>query len=151
VLGPKFGRRTLQVGVAVSGLGWGLLVLALRGHGTVDFVNLMPGLFAAGLGLGLVVAPMFDIILASVTERETGSASGVLNAGQQLAGSIGVAVLGTVFFDTIAGGNFHRGLSDVLAIELGASVVLLGLSFLLPHRARAEQADSTTTASDRPT
>ena len=31
---------------------------------------------------------------------ETGSASGVLNAGQQLANSIGVAVLGTIFFDT---------------------------------------------------
>jgi EmrB/QacA subfamily drug resistance transporter len=136
LLGPKFGRRTLQAGVAVSCLGWGLLVLALRGHGTVGFVDLMPGLFAAGVGLGLVVAPMFDIILASVTDRETGSASGVLNAGQQLAGSIGVAVLGTVFFDTIAGGNFHRGLSDVLTIELCASVVLLGLSLLLPRRAR---------------
>jgi EmrB/QacA subfamily drug resistance transporter len=138
VLGPKFGRRTLQAGVALSGLGWGLLVLALRGHGTVGFVDLMPGLFAAGVGLGLVVAPLFDIVLASVTEREIGSASGVLNAGQQLAGSIGVAVLGTVFFDTVAGGNFHRGLSDVLAIEVGVSVILLGLSFLLPRRARAD-------------
>jgi EmrB/QacA subfamily drug resistance transporter len=136
VLGPKFGRRTLQAGVAVSGLGWGLLVLALRGHGTVGFVDLMPGLFAAGVGLGLVVAPLFDIVLASVTEREIGSASGVLNAVQQLAGSIGVAVLGTVFFDDIVGGNFHRGLSDVLAIEVGVSVVLFGLSFLLPRRAR---------------
>jgi len=62
----------------------------------------------------------------------------VLNAGQQLAGSIGVAVLGTVFFDTVVGGNFHRGFSDVLAIELAFSVVLLGLSLLLPRRARPE-------------
>jgi EmrB/QacA subfamily drug resistance transporter len=138
VLGPKFGRRTLQAGVAVSGLGWGLLILALRGHGTVGFVDLLPGLFAAGAGLGLVAAPLFDIVLASVTEREIGSASGVLNAVQQLAGSIGVAVLGTVFFDTVAGGNFHRGLSTVLAIGVGISVVLLGLSFLLPLRARPE-------------
>ncbi len=60
----------------------------------------MPGLLVAGIGFGLIVAPMFDIILASVTDAETGSASGVLNAGQQLASSIGVAVLGTVFFDT---------------------------------------------------
>jgi len=138
LLGPKFGRRTLQAGVAVSGLGWGLLILALRGHGTVGFVDLMPGLFAVGIGLGLVSPPLFDIVLASVTEREIGSASGVLNAGQQLAGSIGVAVLGTVFFDTVSGGNFHRGFSDVLAIELVASVVLLGLSLLLPRRARAD-------------
>jgi EmrB/QacA subfamily drug resistance transporter len=138
VFGPKFGRRTLQAGVVVSGLGWGLLILALRGHGAVGFVDLLPGLFAAGAGLGLVAAPLFDIVLASVTEREIGSASGVLNAGQQLAGSIGVAVLATVFFDTVAGGNFHRGLSDVLVTELGVSVVLLGISFLLPRRARPE-------------
>jgi EmrB/QacA subfamily drug resistance transporter len=138
VLGPKFGRRTLQAGVVVSGLGWGLLVLALRGHATVGFVDLMPGLFAAGAGLGLVTAPLFDIVLASVTGREIGSASGVLNAVQQLAGSIGVAVLGTVFFDTIVGGNFHRGLSDVLTIEVGLSAVLFGLSFLLPRRARTD-------------
>jgi hypothetical protein len=122
----------------VSGLGWGLLVLALRGHATVGFVDLMPGLFAAGAGLGLVTAPLFDIVLASVTGREIGSASGVLNAVQQLAGSIGVAVLGTVFFDTIVGGNFHRGLSDVLTIEVGLSAVLFGLSFLLPRRARTD-------------
>ena len=136
VLGPRFGRRTLQAGTAVGGIGWLLVVFALRGHGSVGFVGLLPGLLVAGLGIGLVVAPMFDIILASVTDHETGSASGVLNAGQQLAASIGVAVLGTVFFDAIEGGNFHAGLRDALWVQLGLVVAMLVMSPLLPRMAR---------------
>jgi EmrB/QacA subfamily drug resistance transporter len=138
VLGPKFGRLTLQAGVAVGLVGWLLMVVALRGQGTVNFVNLLPGLLVAGAGLGLVVAPMFDIILASVTEAETGSASGVLNAGQQLATSIGVAVLGTIFFDTVLTGNFHAALTRCLWVQAAIMVVLLVLSPLLPRMAREE-------------
>ncbi|MGI8666071.1 MAG: MFS transporter [Jatrophihabitans sp.] len=138
-LGPKFGRVTLQAGTAVCGVGWLLLLLALRGHGTVGFLGLMPGLLVAGIGLGLTVAPMFDIILASVAEHETGSASGVLNAGQQLATSIGVAVLGTIFFDSIGQGDFHNALTRVLIVQIGAMVVLLLISPLLPRFARTPE------------
>jgi EmrB/QacA subfamily drug resistance transporter len=142
-LGPRYGRLTLQVGVVVSAFGWLLVVLALRSSGTIGFLDLMPGLFVAGLGFGLIVAPLFDIVLASVTESETGSASGVLNAGQQLASSIGVAVLGTVFFDTIASGDFHAGLSRTLVVQIGLMGGLLLLSPLLPRHAREPEAATT--------
>ena len=141
VLGPKFGRLTIQGGVAVSGIGWGLLALAVRGSGTVGFLELMPGLFVAGVGLGLVVAPMFDTILASVTDAETGSASGVLNAGQQLATSIGVAVFGTIFFDAVAGGRFHHAFALTLVVQALTCVGLLLLSPLLPRFAREPAAE----------
>jgi len=100
----------------------------------------MPGLLVTGVGLGLVVAPMFDIILASVTDAETGSASGVLNAGQQLANAIGVAVLGTIFFDAVASGDFHLGLRRVLMVQIGTTLALLALSPLLPRFAREPEA-----------
>jgi EmrB/QacA subfamily drug resistance transporter len=137
-LGPKFGRLTLQAGLVVSGIGWLLMLLVVHGHAELGFLKLAPGLLVAGLGFGLIVAPMFDIILASVTDAETGSASGVLNAGQQLANSIGVAVIGTVFFDAIVGGDFHLGLSRALWIELGTIGGLLLLSPLLPRFAREQ-------------
>ncbi|MCW2523866.1 MAG: transporter permease [Frankiales bacterium] len=140
VLGPKFGRLTLQVGVAIGAVGWFLLIVALRGHGQVGFLQLSPGLLIAGIGFGLVVAPMFDIILASVTERETGSGSGVLNATQQLATSIGVAGIGTIFFDGIAGGDFHNGFSRTLWVQVGLMGGLLLLSPLLPRFAREPEA-----------
>ena len=40
----------------------------------------------------MLISPLFDFILASVNDHEVGSASGVLNAVQQLASAIGVAV-----------------------------------------------------------
>jgi EmrB/QacA subfamily drug resistance transporter len=139
VLGPKFGRRIIQAGVFVCGLGWGLVAIAARSHHELGFLGLMPGLFVAGLGLGLVVAPMFDIVLAAVTDKETGSASGVLNAAQQLATSIGIAVFGTIFFDAIVGGDFHSGLTRTMVVEVGTMAVLLLISPLLPRLARDPQ------------
>ena len=142
LLGPKFGRLTLQGGVVVCGLGWALVAVAARTHHELGFVGLLPGLFVAGAGLGLVVAPMFDIVLASVTDHETGSASGVLNAAQQLATSIGVAVFGTVFFDAIAGGDAKSALTRCMVVEVIAMLGLLALSPLLPRFAR-DHADAT--------
>lgn len=95
-------------------------------------------LFFAGLGGTLLCA--FDIVLAAVTDRETGSASGVLNAGQQLATSVGIAVFGTIFFDAIAGGDFHSGLTRAMVVE---AVTMLGLVFvapILPRYARDPEA-----------
>jgi hypothetical protein len=55
-------------------------------------------LLATGLGLGVFTVPFFANALGGVAAHETGSASGLLNAVQQLGGTIGVALLGTVFF-----------------------------------------------------
>ena len=136
LLGPKYGRLTIQGGVAVTALGWGLVAIVARAHHELGFLGLTPGFFIAGLGLGLTVAPMFDIVLAAVADHETGSASGVLNAGQQLATSIGVAVFGTIFFDAIAGGDFHSGLTRVMVVQVAVMGGLLLLSPLLPRLAR---------------
>ena len=57
-------------------------------------VDMVPALIPFGLGLGFVFGPLFNVILAGVDDREVGSASGTLNAIQQLGNAIGVAVLG---------------------------------------------------------
>ena len=49
---------------------------------------LAPALFVAGLGLGVSVAMMFQTVLASVPPRDTGSASGSLQAFQQVGGGV---------------------------------------------------------------
>jgi hypothetical protein len=66
----------------------------------------------------------------------------VLNAGQQLASSIGVAVFGTIFFDTIAGGDFHAGLRRTLLVLVVLMGVLLAISPLLPRWAREPAAEA---------
>ena len=59
---------------------------------------------APGLGLGLFTVPFFTAALARVRPHETGSAAGLLNAVQQLGGTLGVAVLGSAFLRSFSGG-----------------------------------------------
>jgi EmrB/QacA subfamily drug resistance transporter len=144
LLGPRFGRTVLQAGTVVFLAGVGLLLVAIPGSGGgVSTWDLLPGELVGGLGIGLIVAPLFDVILAAVGDHETGSASGVLGAAQQLAGAIGVAVLGTVFFTVAAHGNFAGALRRTLWIEAGMLVVMLALTPLLPRRARDPESEAT--------
>ncbi|MCW3040498.1 MAG: major facilitator superfamily 1 [Solirubrobacterales bacterium] len=140
-LGPRFGRIVLQAGAVVALGGWLLVILALHGDSTLSAGQLVPGLLVQGLGIGLIVAPMFDIILAAVTDPETGSASGVLNAAQQLAGAVGVAVLGTIFFTAAEAGDFATALSHTLWVTVGMLAAVLLLSPLLPRFARPPAAE----------
>ena len=131
LLGPRFGRPTLHAGLAVMFAGViGLLLVAKDGASSWAFAG--PELLA-GVGMGAMLAPLFDFVLAGVDDDEVGSASGVLNAMQQLGGALGIAIIGTIFF-SIDGfvDAFHR----TLWIEAGVLVVTAGLVGLLPLRAR---------------
>jgi MFS family permease len=137
LLAPRYGRRILEIGGLVTLAGTGLVAFEAR-SGLVSTWDILPGLVIAGLGMGLIVAPLFDIIIAAVQDRELGSASGVLNAVQQLAGAVGVAVLGTIFFDAVGSGHFHRALERTIWVDLAVTAAAIALMPLMPLRARPE-------------
>jgi EmrB/QacA subfamily drug resistance transporter len=137
VLGPKFGRLTLQAGTAVVGIGVALVLWAVHTHPLTSTTWWLLGPLAVwGIGMGLFVAPAFDIIIAGVTDEESGSASGLLNASQQLAGAVGVAVLGTIFFGVLGSRGYASAFERVLTIEIGLTVLIVLVSPLLPRRVR---------------
>jgi EmrB/QacA subfamily drug resistance transporter len=133
-LGPRFGRRTLHGGLAVM-LAGVLSMLAVVHADAVTTLKLAGPELLAGIGMGAMLAPLFDFVLAGVDDHEVGSASGVLNAMQQLGGAIGIAVIGTVFF-SISG--LVDAFETVLWIEAGTLVAAAMLVSLLPMRARAD-------------
>jgi hypothetical protein len=90
----------------------------------------------AGIGMGAMLAPLFDFVLAGVDDDEVGSASGVLNAMQQLGGALGIAIIGTVFFSVAASSGMIRAFHTTLWIEAGVLLVTAALVALLPMRAR---------------
>ena len=55
-----------------------------------------------GAGLGMLFLPLSVTALSRVRADAAGAASSLLNAGQQVGGSIGLAVLGTVAWSTVA-------------------------------------------------
>ena len=126
----RLGRHLLHVGVAVVGAGAVVLALTVTGARTASTLDLAPGLFLIGAGAGMSLGQLFDFILAGVGMDEVGSASGVLEAVQQLSSAIGVAALGTIFFSAFA----SHPPTHALAITAWACLVPVALAFALIFR-----------------
>jgi len=138
----KLGRRVLHIGLTIiaAGLAWLYTVFSGQGVG-VDGGDLAWPLLVYGIGMGMIFVPLFDIIMGGVADHEVGSAAGMLESIQQLGASLGVAVLGTVFFGMV-GTRFDAAVFveaakvvTLLTIALVVTAFLLG--FFLPRRARA--------------
>ncbi len=59
-------------------------------------VDLLPGFFAIGVGLGFSFVPVSIAALAGVAPHEAGLASGLINTSQQIGGALGLAILSTI-------------------------------------------------------
>ncbi|WP_051366532.1 DHA2 family efflux MFS transporter permease subunit [Hamadaea tsunoensis] len=140
-LTEKLGRRLIHLGLGIMAVAFGAFTLTVAHYGdSVGLWQLIPSTFVAGIGMGLSLGPAFGTILNGVADNEVGSASGVLNAVQQFAGALGIAVIGTVFFHELTGGvSFGTAMARTSGISVGLLVVCFGLVFLLPRQARAEQ------------
>jgi predicted MFS family arabinose efflux permease len=140
VLVGRPGRHMIHLGIALVAAGTIALALTVSGAHAVSSWELAPGLFVIGLGAGFSFGQLFDFILAGVAMDEVGSASGVLNAVQQLAAALGVAVLGTVFFSHIGVGHLPTdGLASTAWVCLIPLAITALLVFRLPMQARQEQ------------
>jgi EmrB/QacA subfamily drug resistance transporter len=141
VLAPRLGRTVLQLGAVLmaGGYWWVHQVIAAHGLHTESLMLIAPQLMV-GAGIGMLISPLFDFILASVTDREVGSASGVLNALQQLAGAVGVAAIGTVFFTTLTHHGFVTAINRCIEWELATVPLLILCTLMLPRRAREDAA-----------
>ncbi|MGW3204131.1 MFS transporter [Streptomyces sp. NPDC001135] len=141
----RFGRAVLQAGTLVMAAGvFGVWLTLDRVGSDVGPWQLVPSLLVTGVGMGLLMAPFFDIVLASVEQHETGSASGTMTAMQQLGGAFGVALLGTVFFGLLGG-----GIATAVGHHSGALRGQLAAAHVTPAAQERLVADLRTCASDR--
>ncbi|MEU0071901.1 MFS transporter [Streptomyces sp. NPDC006332] len=93
---PTFGPKPFLVGGAILAAG-GLAWLTLTDvHSTYAGSILGPFLVFA-LGMGMEFVSLTLMALSNVSSPETGAASGLLNATQQVGGSLGLSILVTVF------------------------------------------------------
>jgi predicted MFS family arabinose efflux permease len=109
----RLGRHLLHIGILLIAAGALGLASILTGARSASSWDLVPGLFFIGAGVGASIGQLFRFILTSVTMDEVGSASGVMEAVQQLSTALGVAVLGTIFFATFA----HHLPTDALRVH----------------------------------
>ena len=87
-------RRLMIVGITFSTLG--MLWLTQLSE-TSSYLQLAGPLLVFGLGNGLAFVPLTTASLDGVEPADSGAASGLVNVMQQVGGSLGLAVLVTVF------------------------------------------------------
>ncbi|MET9397824.1 MFS transporter [Kitasatospora sp. NPDC002965] len=128
----RLGRQAIALGGLLMAAGLGLLGLAVYAAGDTGSVWwLAPGLFVDGLGMGLVIAPVTSTVLACVEPRLAGSAAGVVATVQQVAGALGIALIGILYYGAADPATaFGVSVGALAVLEL----LLVGLVQLLPRR-----------------
>ncbi|MEV7092029.1 MFS transporter [Amycolatopsis sp. NPDC051045] len=122
---PKFGARVMFAGLALLPAG---ILAAVAGYafgGRGYPWPLLGALALCGLGMGTFTVPFFTAALHRVRPHETGSAAGLLNAVQQLGGTLGVALLGGLYLGT---GTATAALGVGAGLAVAAAVAVIPLS-----------------------
>ena len=149
-------HRTVAFGMLLMVVG---LVLFARLGLHASYASLLPGFLLFGAGAGLMNVPLTNAVMAATPAVRAGIASALLNASREVAGLLGITVIGAVlrtrqsaalragagpvhaFLD-----GYHTGL--LVTIALMAAGVLVSYLSLRPRPA-ATAATAATAAADR--
>ncbi len=139
-LAESHGRRVLIAGAALLVIGSSLLAQAAwRGGDGVPSWSTFGGLAVAGAGLGLLVVPLVNVVLAAVPVETAGGASGTFSTAQQVGGALGIAIIGTVFFSHAPGSQLNTAFGVAQIVVIAAYAGAGALCTLLPLSALSEE------------
>jgi EmrB/QacA subfamily drug resistance transporter len=85
--------QTVAIGMAVMAVG--LYVFSRLGAGAT-FTSLLPGFLIFGAGAGMMNVPLTNAVLQSMPAERSGVASALLNASREVAGLLGITIIGAV-------------------------------------------------------
>jgi EmrB/QacA subfamily drug resistance transporter len=140
---PRFGRKVLQAGALVMGLG--VLLYSWESHryglAIASWQMALP-LVVMGAGMGLIVAPLTDAVLSEVPREHAGSASGLINTVQQMGNALGLGLVSVVFVGVIGdrltaaqvGPAFVNAFQHALVWVAAVMAVMFLLMSALPKR-----------------
>jgi EmrB/QacA subfamily drug resistance transporter len=137
VLVQRIGARPLLIAASLISAGGMFWLSRITEHSTYTGGLLGPMLVTSA-GLGLAFMPATLVALAKVDDKDAGLASSLPNVGQQVGGSIGLAILGTVAWTVVASTLHH---SAAAAKAAAAAAVKAGHPLhLTAAQAKAAQA-----------
>jgi EmrB/QacA subfamily drug resistance transporter len=123
---PRFGRWLTASGLLAAAIGMAATALILRTVGGDSAAWAAAGpLLMAGLGGGMVISPNTTLTLESVPSTIAGAAGGALQTAQRIGSAIGTALLATVYYHVLTGGDFGAAVSDALLCAAGLMVLAL--------------------------
>ncbi|MEU4240542.1 MFS transporter [Actinoplanes sp. NPDC026619] len=81
----------------------GMVMLTRIGLDTGFWSHVLPAELIISFGMGVVFGPMSNTALVGVADHDAGVASALINTTQQIGGSLGTALLNTIFTSAVAG------------------------------------------------
>jgi len=114
------GKVLMVTGIVSAGLGF---LLLSRLSPTSPYLHVLASLLLVAVGNGLSIVPLTSAAIDRVAPADAGAASGLVNVTQQLGGTLGVAILVTVFGSAAAGASRLTGAS---AADQAAHVFTVG-------------------------
>ncbi|GIF11870.1 MFS transporter [Actinoplanes teichomyceticus] len=122
-LTARFGpRRVLLAGLLL--LAGGLALLARVPADPSYAADVLPGLLAVGLGVGVAIPAIMMLAMAGASTGDTGLVSGLTNTAQQAGAALGLAVLAVVSAGRTSA-RLDSGVPEIVALRDG-----YGLAFL---------------------
>ena len=82
----------------------GCVILSYQFKINTTMLNLMPGMFILGSGIGFIMALSTDIALINIPDENQNNASGITTTGQTLGESMGTAIIGIILILGVMGG-----------------------------------------------
>lgn len=92
----RFGKKVLQVGVVLLAISFLLQVQLWKPGVDRWIIIVLMGIW--GLGNGLVLPSLLNIVLKSVPAEHAGAAAGIYSTFQQTASALGISIIGGIFF-----------------------------------------------------
>jgi EmrB/QacA subfamily drug resistance transporter len=97
----RIGARPLMIAGSATATG-GMFWLSRITENSHYASGLLGPMLVTAAGLGLIFVPLSLVALSKVGDSDAGVASSLLNTGQQVGGSIGLAILGTVAWSAVS-------------------------------------------------
>ncbi|WP_097329255.1 DHA2 family efflux MFS transporter permease subunit [Paractinoplanes atraurantiacus] len=100
-LQTRLGPRVLMTGgLLMSTIG--MVLLTRIGVDTGFWTHVFPAELVISFGMGVTFGPMSNTALVGVADHDAGVASALINTTQQIGGSLGTALLNTIFTSAVA-------------------------------------------------
>ena len=134
----RFAQRSLIiVGFAIAGIGLLLLLIVSEVPGAWAFA---PGLFAVGVGLGLMLTPSVNLVQSAFPEKLQGDISGLSRSISNLGSSFGTAIVGTLLVLN-ANASANGYVSAMVPLLVIAAIGLVAAAFLPSAQKLSTQAE----------
>jgi EmrB/QacA subfamily drug resistance transporter len=126
---PRFGPKVLMGVGTVLSTGSMIWLTMLDLHSS--YVGMiLPAFLVMSIGMALVFVPLSNTALAGVANHDAGVASAMLNTTQQVGGSLGTALLNTIFVTAVTNYAATHGMVPEASIH-GYNVAFVASAILL--------------------